>query len=115
MLLINKFRTKLNINVSTEGHLDLMIKEEVAKLLTQGNAVDKQLTQLDKKLTAAVNAERKTKGEPSVKAGGFNDFKFDGSRFDDETASCRSSVRTQRQIDDNQSFQSRIKISGNQS
>jgi hypothetical protein len=41
---MNKFRTKLNINVSTEGHLDQMIKEEVAHLISQGNPVDKQLT-----------------------------------------------------------------------
>ena len=50
LLLINKFRNKYNINKSTEAELDKLIKDKTTDLVNSDNMLEKQLTDLDRKL-----------------------------------------------------------------
>lgn len=57
-LLTNKFKKQFNISFKEKSLLAL-VNEEVQNLLTSGQAYEKNLVKLEKKLRAAIEADRK--------------------------------------------------------
>jgi hypothetical protein len=57
-LLTNKFKKQFNISFKEKNLLNL-VNEEVQNLLTSGQAYEKNLVMLERKLRAAIEADRK--------------------------------------------------------
>lgn len=58
ILLVNKFRNKLNVNNITEPDLDKIIKDEVEALVNKGSMHESDLHKLDKKFQTLIKQQR---------------------------------------------------------
>jgi hypothetical protein len=66
-LLITKFRNKYNVVAGKDSEMDLLIVEEVRKLLKNGNASEAGLVKLDMKLGQIAAVAKQGKPAPSNK------------------------------------------------
>jgi len=64
-LLITKFRNKYNVVAGKDSEMDLLIVEEVRKLLKNGNASESGLVKLDMKLGQIAAQVKMGKPSPS--------------------------------------------------
>ena len=58
VLLTNKFRNKFNINNITEPDVDILIRDEIRDLLSDGKTYESNLNKLDKKLEVMIKDAR---------------------------------------------------------